>query len=135
MIVTALAAVAAAVAIWSWALRPLGFVSYLTSTGATDIAVIRQYWPHRLIDPTWISATSNGLDLFSKWHMTETVARLSVVGVLWFIVVGGVVYRFIRKQEFWSNQGSPAKCSSPQSNRSSMEDFRLHTLDSGPRTL
>jgi hypothetical protein len=135
MMIVTVATVAAAVAIGFWALRPLGFASYLASTGATDVDLIRQYWPHRLIDPAWISATPDGLDLLSKWHMTETVARLSVVGVLWFIIVGGAVCTFIRGQRLRLNQGAQANRGSPQENQSNVADIVLRTVDSGLRTL
>jgi hypothetical protein len=107
--IVAVATVAAAAAVWFWALRPLGFASYFSSTGATDADIIRQYWPHRLVEPEWISATPDGLDRLMKWHMTETAARLSVVGVLWFIITGGAVYRFIRVRRLRpNNKGDPA---------------------------
>lgn len=86
--VIGVATVAAAAAVWFWALRPLGFASYLSSTGATDADIIRQYWPHRLVEPEWISATPDRLDRLMKWHVYETVARLSVVAALWLLTVG-----------------------------------------------
>src|SRR5213592_1657588 len=96
MTIIAAATVAAVTAVWFWALRPLGFASYLSSVGATDAEIMRQYWPHRLIEPEWISATSNSMDRLMKWHIYETTARFSAVGVLWFIVVGGTLYRICR---------------------------------------
>jgi hypothetical protein len=96
MTIVTVATVAAAAAVWFWALRPLGFASYLSSAGATNADIIRQYWPHRLVEPEWISAKPDGFDRLMKWHIYETVARLSVVGVLWFIIAGGAAYRFIR---------------------------------------
>lgn len=125
----------AAAAVWLWALTPVGFCSYLSSTGTTDVDIIRQYWPHRLVDPAWISATPDGLDRLMKWHMTEPIARLSVIGALWFIIVGGTVYRFIRGRGLRSNQGALAKHGTPQGNLPSVADFRMRTLDSGLRTL
>jgi hypothetical protein len=56
-----------------------------------------------LIEPEWISATPDRLGRLMKWHNYEAVARLSVVGVLWFIIAGGVAYRFDRQQK-------PAAC-------------------------
>jgi hypothetical protein len=93
-VVTA-ATVAAAAAVWLWALRPLGFASYLTSTGATDVEIIRQYWPHRLIQQEWIPTTADGSDRLMRWHLSETVARLTSVIVLWLVTAGGAVYRFV----------------------------------------
>jgi 4-hydroxybenzoate polyprenyltransferase len=67
-----LTAVAAAMVVWFWALRPLGFASYLTSPGASDADIVRQYWPNRLVQPEWVSPTP---DRLMNWHLTETVAR------------------------------------------------------------
>jgi hypothetical protein len=92
------ATVAAAVVVWFWALRPFGFASYLSSTEATDTEIIRQYWPHRLVEPEWINAGPDRLDRLMKWHSAETVVRLSVVGVLWVAIVGGVGYGFVRRR-------------------------------------
>ncbi|HOW67739.1 MAG TPA: hypothetical protein P5186_27460 [Candidatus Paceibacterota bacterium] len=91
--IVTIATFAAAAAVWFWALRPLGSASYLSATGATDADVIRQYWPHRLVEPEWVSATP---DRFMKWHMAEAIARLSVVGVVWLIISGGAILRFTR---------------------------------------
>src|SRR3954471_17043493 len=96
--IVTVATVAAAAAVWFWALRPLGFASYLSSTDATDADIIRRYWPHRLIEPEWIGASPEKLDRLMKWHIYETVARLSVVGLLWFVITGGVVYEFVRRR-------------------------------------
>ena len=88
-----LATVAAAMVIWFWALRPLGAASYLTSTGASDADIVRQYWPHRLVEPEWVSTTPRRL---MNWQLTETAARLGVVAVLWLLVAGGATYGLIR---------------------------------------
>ena len=85
-----LATVAAATVIWFWALKPLGAASYLTSSGASDADIIRQYWPHRLVEPEWVSTTPGR---FINWHLMEMRARLAVVAVLWLAVAGGVAYR------------------------------------------
>ncbi|NOS69671.1 MAG: hypothetical protein HOP33_07055 [Verrucomicrobia bacterium] len=104
--VIAVATVAAAAVVWFWALRPLGFASYLSSTGVTEADIIRQYWPHRLVEPEWISATPDRFDRLMKWHIYETLARLSVVGVLWFIIAGGAVYRFVRGRRLRPDKGA-----------------------------
>jgi hypothetical protein len=108
MTIIAAATVAAAAAVWFWALRPLGFASYLSSTWATDVGIIRQYWPHRLVEPEWISATPDKLDRLMKWHIYETAARLSVVGLLWSIITGRAVYRFVRGRGLRPNNGAAA---------------------------
>jgi hypothetical protein len=105
-IVTA-ATFAAVAAAWLWALRPLGFASYLSSTGATDTDIIRQYWPHRLVEPEWISATPDGLDRLMRWHSYETMARLSVVAALWLLVVEGFLYGVIRRRRVRPNHSLP----------------------------
>ena len=111
MTIVTVATVAAPATVWFWALKPLGFASYLSSTDATDADVIRQYWPHRLVEPEWISATPNRLAKLMKWHISETAARLSVVGMLWFIIAGGAVCRFVRGRRLRPNNAlgeSPA---------------------------
>jgi hypothetical protein len=85
--------VAAASAIWLWSLRPLGGGSYLSSTTESDADIIRRYWPHRLIEPEWVSATQSTL---ISWTVTETLARLSVVGVSWFMSAGVAVYILVK---------------------------------------
>jgi hypothetical protein len=94
-VVMVLTTVAAAMVIWFWALGPLGFASYLTSPGASDADIIRQYWPNRLVQPEWVNTTP---DRLINWHLTETAARLAVVAVLWPIVAVGVAFGFVRGQ-------------------------------------
>jgi len=86
--VIAVTTVAAVAAVWFWALRPLGFASYLSSTGATDADIIRQYWLYCLVELEWISATPSRLDRLMKWHIYETAARLSILAALWLLTVG-----------------------------------------------
>jgi hypothetical protein len=88
-----LTTVAAAMVIWFWALRPLCFASYLTSTGSSAADIIRQYWPHRLVEPEWVSTTP---DRLINWHLRETVARLGVVAVLWLLGATGATCWMIR---------------------------------------
>ena len=102
-IIVIAATLTAAAAIWFWALRPFGFASYLSSTGATDAEIIRQYWPHRLIQPEWISPAQGSGDRLMKWHLAETVARFSVVGRIWSVIVGGF-YRLNRRTNLRPNQ-------------------------------
>ena len=94
--VMVMATVAAAAVIWFWALRPLGAVSYLTSTGASDADIIRQYWPHRLVEPEWVSPTPGRL---MNWNLTETVVRLAVVAVLWLFIATGATYELLRGKQ------------------------------------
>src|SRR5438045_2913289 len=91
--VITLATVAAAAAIWLWALRPLGFASYLSSTGASDADIIRQYWPHWFVRPVGISTTSGRL---MNWHSAETSARLGVIAFAWLFAITVFLYGFVR---------------------------------------
>jgi hypothetical protein len=100
-----LVTVAATVAIWLWALEPLGFVSYLTSPGASAGDIIRQYWPHRLVEPEWVSTTPDTLTDLINWNFAETKARLAVVAVLWFVIAGVATYGWSRRRE----QRSPSR--------------------------
>src|SRR5439155_2183019 len=73
ILIIAVATFSVAAGVWFWALRPLRFASYLTSAGASDVDIVRQYWPHRLVEPEWLRATPNRL---MNWHFAETLARL-----------------------------------------------------------
>ena len=95
-----IATLAAAAAVWYWAFRPLGFVSYLASTSATEADIIRQSWPHRIVEPEWVSATP---DRIQNWHFTETTVRVSIVGLLWIIVTSGAIYSDIKGRRLQLN--------------------------------
>ncbi len=83
----AAATVIAGAAVYFWALRPLGFASYLSSTGASDVDIIRHYWPYRLVQPEWVSAVPSRL---MNWHLAEALTRLALTGSLWLLFVGVV---------------------------------------------
>jgi hypothetical protein len=70
-----------------WALRPLGFASYLSSTGASDADTIRKYWPHRLVPPDWVSDNPSTL---MNWSLVEAAVRLSVLVGFWLLVIVSV---------------------------------------------
>src|SRR5205823_971964 len=74
-------------AVYLWALRPLGFASYLSSTGASEADIIRQHWPHRLVPPEWVSATPSTL---MNWSLTEAGVRLTLLAGLWIMFIVGV---------------------------------------------
>src|SRR5437763_12825008 len=95
-IIVIAATLTAAAAIWLWALRPLGFASYLSSTGATDADIIRRYWPHRLVQPEWISPAKGTGERLTNWHLAETAARLSVVGLIWIVTIA-YIYRVTKR--------------------------------------
>lgn len=98
-ILTFLTAVAAA-AFWFWALRPLGFGSYFSDYGTSEANMIRQYWPHRLVQPEWVGGKSA---TFIHWSFAEAVARSSVITVVWLAAIGGLVHRRIRQQKMLRN--------------------------------
>ena len=76
-----------AAALWFLKIR-LGLAFCLNGRSAADI--IRQHWPHRLIQPEWVSTTP---DQLMNWHVAETRARLAIVIVLWLLTVGGFAYK------------------------------------------
>jgi hypothetical protein len=92
--------VLAGVAVYFWALRPLGFASYLSSTWASEADIIRQYWPHRLVPPDWVSDTPSTL---MNWSLVEAVSRLTVIVVFWLLIIiglgGGVNLRRMWRRE------------------------------------
>jgi hypothetical protein len=66
----------------------MGFASYISSTDASDAEIIRQYWPHRLVQPEWVSDNPSRL---MNWHLVESLVRIALVGGSWliFIVIVG----------------------------------------------
>jgi hypothetical protein len=84
----------AAAALRLWALPPL-YISgdYLTTTDATDADIIHQYWPHRLVQPEWVSSKP---DWFVNWSHAEVAVRSSLVGFGWLVATGGLIYGYIR---------------------------------------
>ena len=97
--------VLAGVAVYFWALRPLGFASYLSSTGASEADIIRQYWPHRLVPPEWVSHTPSTL---MNWSLVEAATRLAVIVGFWLLIIIGVRRGMnlgtIWRRERWPNQ-------------------------------
>ena len=99
----AAATILTGVAAYFWALRPLGFASYLSSTGASDADIIRQYWPYRLVQPEWVGTVPSRL---MNWHFAEAVARLTLLGGLWLLFIG-VVGRGVVLTTGWRHRGKP----------------------------
>jgi hypothetical protein len=95
MLIVVGATLGAAAAIWFWALRPLSF-HYVSSTSATDADIIRQYWPHRLIQPEWVTPAKGTGERLMKWHLTETGARVVVVLLPWLAMIGWIYGRNTR---------------------------------------
>ena len=89
--------------VYFWALRPLGFASYLSSTGASDADIIRQYWPYRLVQPEWVSEGPNRL---MNWHLTEAAVRMALTGGFWITFIG-TVGRGITFTPMWCRKAKP----------------------------
>ena len=96
------AAVIAVTALRFWALPVLNISgSYVVPPNVADedasnAYIIRNYWPHRLIQPAWVSNTP---DLFINWSHAEATARVAVVGIVWLIVTVGLIYMLIKLQK------------------------------------
>jgi hypothetical protein len=107
----AVLALIAAAAFWFWALPPL-YISgdYLTTTSVTDADIIRQYWPHRLVQPEWVSSTT---DWFENWSHAEVVVRSLVVGVGWLVATGGLIHRCIRLRKSPPNTAPEPPATAP----------------------
>ena len=86
-LVARLAALAAAL---FWAVAPVTTrLFYLHSGAWTEAAVVRHLWPLHLIQPEWIGSPPEYDYLL--WMQAETLARLSVVFVVWIASVGWAV--------------------------------------------
>ncbi len=97
------ATVLSGVLVYCWALRPLGFASYLSSTRASDADIIRQYWPYRLVQPEWVSDVPSRL---MNWHLAEAIARLALTGGFWLAFIG-IVGRGVTFTPMWRRRGKP----------------------------
>src|SRR5579859_5923029 len=103
IILVAAATILAGVALYFWAGRPVGFASYLSSTGANDADIIRQYWPYRLVQPEWVSNVPSRL---INWHLAEAFVRLALLGGSWLLFVG-IVGRGVTFSPVWRRSGKP----------------------------
>jgi hypothetical protein len=52
------------------------FIMY--SNGTTDLEIINQYWPYRLIQPQWLDKNYGEMELLFRWSSMELLARLGV---------------------------------------------------------
>lgn len=85
-----------------WAWRPFHTGGYdivgdFATDADADAAAIRRDWPHRLIQPEWVSRRP---DLFANWTNAETAARSVVVGVVWLGMTGLLVHRYSKLSRF-----------------------------------
>ena len=82
--------VLAAALVWFWALPVLlCFISYMSpSHPPTDAQMIRDLWSFRLIQPEWLSRTSDhAFDLLGRWQIIETVVRALLILLLWAFAI------------------------------------------------
>ena len=89
--------------VYFWALRSLGFASYLSSTITSDADIIRQYWPYRLVQPAWVSDVPGRL---LNWNLAEASARLALTGGIWLAFIS-IVGRGITFTPVWRRRGKP----------------------------
>src|SRR5262245_41605131 len=67
-----------------WALSPLGFHCYVGPAHTGDAELIREHWPHRLIEPEWFRPAP---DIYVNWSLRETAVRLAAVGCVWLSLI------------------------------------------------
>ena len=88
--------VATCVAVWvakSWAMSPMGGF-YLAHTSETEADIIHRYWPHRLIEPEWVSPAP---DILMNWGMKEAWTRFAVVLLVWSASAAPLVLQIVRR--------------------------------------
>jgi hypothetical protein len=97
MVLLSVITLAALVAAWFWALRPLFTpLAYLHPSNWTEADVVRHIWHSRLVQPEWVSSPPN-YD-YLKWEQAETLARLSVVFVGWLVSITLVILKYLRNR-------------------------------------
>ena len=87
------ATIVAGALVWFWALRPVGFASYLTPSGTGSEEIVQIYWPFRLVEPSWLGGTPNSLDQLMRWHYTEALLRLVAIVIPWLLLAAFFVRR------------------------------------------
>jgi hypothetical protein len=87
----------AATAFKLWAMQPFhaqyDIIGNFATGADADTAAIRRDWPHRLVQPEWVSRTP---DLWVNWIHAEIAVRSVVVGVGWLIVTGLLNHRYTK---------------------------------------
>ena len=89
-----LVSLAGAVALWLFALPVLlCFIQYM---GPRDDALeVRHLWPHRLIQPEWLTRPSDKLgELLMRWQITETGVRALLIAIMWAVAVSFCYSRY-----------------------------------------
>ena len=81
----------------SWAI-PVWWtvISYMGNPDATDSEMIKDLWPHRIIQPDWLSS---GSDLFGRWQHAEMHARITLVVIVWLAIVLALLYTAFRQRQ------------------------------------
>ena len=73
----------AGVVAWFWGIAPMTAAPQGTYNSSwTESDLIRDRYPHHLVDPDRIATNSSG-DVIIPWTIAETMARVSVIGVCW----------------------------------------------------
>lgn len=76
-----LAALAAAA---FWGIRPLSALGGLRNMDSTPTGLVQQRVPIHFVSPNWISGKDN-LEIERKWSVVETIVRLAIVFITWFV--------------------------------------------------
>ncbi len=87
-----------------WALAPLGFHTIVGPAHTGDTELIRECWPHRLVQPEWVSSTP---DTYMNWSLTEAMVRLGIVAAVWLSTTTGLVIRHRRRSKRPHNPAAP----------------------------
>lgn len=59
-------------------------ISYMSDHDASDTEMIKDLWPYRLIQPSWLTT---GPNLLGRWQHAEMHARITLIVILWLAVV------------------------------------------------
>jgi hypothetical protein len=94
-LIVAVATVLAIAFLWFWAMIPL------TAGGPffgsrDDPALIRRYFPMRVVQPEWIHGKHS---LLMDWTFAETRVRSSIVLILWLACTVAIVYGYRRARQ------------------------------------
>ncbi len=93
----AIATTAAVSLIRSWAVPVYWTViDYLSDHDPSDTEMIRDLWPRRLIQPSWLAT---GPNLLTRWQHAEMNARISLIVVLWLTIVAVLLATLFRHRE------------------------------------
>ncbi len=77
------------------------------SNGTTDLEIINQYWPYRLIQPQWLADDYGGMELLFHWSHMELLARLGFC-LLVTILLAVLSLHLVKRLIHHLSQRSPA---------------------------